>query len=249
VLEEMKQLKRDFGINELVLFDDTFLINEPRALEICEGIMREGLDLSWSINARVNNINKDVLKILKRAGCWMIQLGVESGNGDILKTIKKGITLKRAEEACRLAYDEGFVVKTYFILGHPNETEDTINETIKFMTKLPSHYASINFMTPFPGTELWDMAEKYGTFDKEKLERINYLSDEPAFIPSGLTEELLKEKLREAYLKFYLNPRTIFRYFKAFRGIEDFKKTLTALSIIMNIIYAKIFSKSVKENV
>ena len=249
VLEEMKQLKRDFGINELVLFDDTFLINEPRALEICEGIMREGLDLSWSMNARVNNINKDVLKILKRAGCWMIQLGVESGNRDILKTIKKGITLKRAEEACRLAYDEGFVVKTYFILGHPNETEDTINDTIKFMTRLPSHYASINFMTPFPGTELWDIAEKYGTFDKEKLERINYLSDEPAFIPNGLTEELLKEKLREAYLKFYLNPRTIFRYFKAFRGLEDFKKTLMALSIILNIIYAKIFSKSSKENV
>lgn len=244
VLEEMKKLKRDFKINEFILFDDTFLINEERALSICEGIISENLDISWSINDRVNNINKNTLKVLKKAGCWMIQLGVESGNREILKTIKKGITLRRAEEACKLAYDEGFIVKTYFILGHPNETEKTIKDTIKFMTKLPSHYASINFMTPLPGTELWDVAEKYGSFDKEKLEKINYLSDQPAFIPFGLTEEFLKDKLREAYLKFYLNPKTIYRNIRAVTGFEDFKKFFFAASILLRIIYLKMFSKT-----
>ncbi|GJQ51002.1 MAG: B12-binding domain-containing radical SAM protein [Candidatus Kuenenia stuttgartiensis] len=249
VLEEMKLLKKGFGINEIVLFDDTFLINEARALSICEGIIRENLDISWSINARVNNINKNILKVLKRAGCWMVQIGVESGNSGVLKTIKKGITLERAEKACELAYDEGFIVKTYFILGHPTETEDTINETIKFMTKLPAHYASINFMTPLPGTQLWDVAEKYGTFDKEKLEKINYLSDDPAFVPFGLTEMFLKDKFREAYLKFYLNPKTIFRHIRAIRGIEDLRKILMGFSILLRIIYSKIFTKGVEKNV
>lgn len=241
VLDEIKHLKRDFGINELVFFDDTFLINRERALNICEGMIRENLNISWSCNARVDNLNKELLKVLKRAGCWLIQLGVESGNPDILKTIKKGITLKQVERACKLAYDEGLEVKTYFILGHPNESVETINDTIKFMTKLPVHYASINYMTPLPGTELWDVAEQYGTIDKEKLERINYLSDKPAFIPFGLTEEILTNKFREAYLKFYLNPKTILRHIKTIRSREDFKKVLMAGAILFRLVYARLF--------
>lgn len=241
VLDEIKHLKKEFGINEFVFFDDTFLINRERALNICEDIIRENLKISWSCNTRVNNLNKELLRVLKKAGCWLIQLGVESGNQDILKTIKKGITLEQVEKACKLAYDEGFEVKTYFILGNPNETVKTINDTIKFMTKLPAHYASINFMTPLPGTELWDVAEQYGTIDKEKLEKINYLSDKPAFIPYGLTEEILINKFREAYLKFYLNPKTILRHIKTIRSREDFKKILMAGAILFRLVYARLF--------
>ncbi len=240
VLDEIRHLKRDFGINELIFFDDTFLINQKRALSICEGMIRENLNISWSCNARVNNLNKELLKVLKRAGCWLIQLGVESGNRDVLKGIKKGITLEQVEKACRLAYDEGFEVKAFFILGHPNETEETLNDTIKFMTKLPIHYASINYMTPLPGTELWDVAEQYGTVDKEKLEKINYLSDKPAFIPFGLTEEILANKFREAYLKFYLNPKTILRNIKAIRSREDLKRILMAATILFRFVNAKL---------
>ena len=249
VLEEIKYLKKNFGINELVFFDDSFLINKERALKICEGIIKEGIDISWSCNARVNNLNKNLLKTLKKAGCWLIQIGVESGNQDILDTIKKGITLEQVEKACRLAYDVGLEVKTYFILGHPKETLSTLNETIKFMNKLPTHYASINFMTPLPGTELWDVAEKYGTIDKEKLERINYLSDSPAFIPFGLTEEILIDKFREAYLKFYLNPKTILRYIKTLRGFEDFKRIFLAAGILLRLIYVKLRKRKVENSV
>jgi len=240
VLDEMKYLKKNFGINELIFFDDTFLINQERALKICEGIIRENINISWSCNARVNNVNKELLQTLKRAGCWLIQFGVESGNQDILKTIKKGITLEQVERACRLAYEAGFEVKTYFILGHPNETVETLNDTIKFMAKLQAHYASINFMTPLPGTELWDTAHKFGHFDKEKLESINYLSDKPAFIPFGLTEEILTDKFREAYLRFYLNPRTILRQIKTLRSLEDCKKVILAAGILFRILKVKL---------
>jgi len=241
VLEEIKYLKKDFGINELIFFDDTFLINKDRALKICEGIIREDIDISWSCNARVNNINKDILKTLKRAGCWLIQFGVESGNQEILRAIKKGITLEQVENACRLACKEGLEVKSYFILGHPGETVATLNDTIRFMTRLHAHYASINFMTPLPGTEMWDIADKFGSFDREKLESINYLSDRPAFIPSGLTEEILTNKFREAYLKFYLNPRTIFRHLRTIRGFEDIKKLVLAAGILFRLLYVKLF--------
>ena len=244
VLEEIKMLHRDYGINEFVLFDDTFTIRKSRVFEICEGILKEGLNISWSCNARVNDITPELLTVMKRSGCWMMQYGVESGNQEILKIIKKGTKLEQIMKACQLTIDMGMQVKAYFILGHPGETVETLNDTIDFMSKLPAHYASINFMTPLPGTELWDTAEQYGTIDKEKLEKINYLSDRPAFIPFGLTEEILTDKFRKAYLKFYLNPKTIFRHLKSFRTIEDFKKIPVAGSILTSLIWAKLFNKS-----
>lgn len=240
VIDEIQQLKKDFGINELVFFDDTFLINQDRAYSICEGIIKKNIDVSWSCNTRVNNINKDILSILKKAGCWLIQLGVESGNQNILDTIKKGITLEGVEKACRLIYKTGIDVKTYFILGHPGETVNTLNDTIRFMTRLPARYAAINFMTPFPGTQLWDTAEKFGYFDRQKLEALNFLSDKPVFIPYGLTEEILMKKIKEAYLKFYLNPKTIFRHIKALRDIEAFKKIFMGATILFNLLLSKL---------
>lgn len=243
VLDEIRHLKHEFGVKELIFFDDTFLINRQRAMQICEGIINEKLDVTWSCNARVNNLNKNMLKTLKRAGCWLVQIGVESGNQDILKTIKKDISLRQVADACRLAYNAGLEVKAYFILGHPKETPQTLDDTIKFMAKLPAHYASINFMTPLPGTELWDSAEKYGSMNKDNLEAINYLSDRPAFIPFGLTEGFLTNKLKEAYLKFYLNPKTILRHIRTLRRKEDFKKISMGASVLFRLIHAKLLKK------
>lgn len=235
VLNEIRYLKNNLGINEIIFLDDTFLINKDRVLSICEGIIKEKLDISWSCNARVNDVSREILKVLKRAGCWLIQFDVESGNQEILKTIKKNITLEQVENACKMACKEGLEVKTYFILGHPKETEETLNDTIRFMTKLPIHYLALGFMTPFPGTEMWDIAQDFGHFDKEKLESINYLSDKPAFIPFGLTEEIMVNKLREAYLKFYLNPGLILRHVRNIRRPEDLKKIVLAARILFKL--------------
>lgn len=240
VVEEMKKLKEDFGINELVIFDDTFLINKKRVVRICEDMIRENLNLSWSCNARVNNLDKKLLRLIKKAGCWMIQVGVESGNPSILRKIKKGITLKQVEQGCKLAYDEGLEVKAYFIMGHPGETIETLDDTIRFMNRLPIHYASINFMTPLPGTELWDVAEDCGAINKRQLEKINYLSDTPAFVPYGLNEETLVSKLREAYLRFYLNPVTVFRHIKKLKRVEDVRKIIIAGIILFRLFLSKL---------
>ncbi len=241
VLHEIKTLKNDYGINEIIIFDDTFLIHRKRAIQICEGIIQNKLDISWSCNARVNNIDAELLDIMKKAGCWLVQVGVESGNQKILDGIKKGITLEQIEKACRLIFKAGLGVKAYFILGHPNETEETLNDTIKFMNKLPLHFSAINFMTPLPGTELWDVAKHFGKFDKDRLEKVNYLSDRPGFIPKGVSEKILVEKSREAYLKFYLNPRTIYRNLRLISSLSDISKLFAAGTILLNILLSKWF--------
>ncbi len=236
VLDEIKHLKKGFGINELIIFDDTFLINKDRAMKICEGMIREKMDMSWSCNARARDLTRPLLEVMKRAGCWLVQIGAESGRQEILDTIKKGVTLDEIQKACRLAYDTGIQVKLYFILGHPGETVDSMNDSIRFMTGLPAHYVSINFMTPLPGTELWDTAGQYGTFDRERFECLNCLSDKPAFIPFGLTECILMRKRREAYLKFYLNPGTVMRYVGAIKTFEDAKKMFKAAAVLSGVV-------------
>jgi len=243
VLDEITLLKKNFGIRELIIFDDTFLIDKERARRICEGMIERHLDMTWSCNARVNNLDKDLLVLLKKAGCWLVQLGIESGNQKVLDGIKKGITLEAAQKACRLVYEAGLQVKAYFILGHPGETVETLNDTIGFMKRIPAHYASINFMTPLPGTQLWEDVQKYGHFDKKKLEAINYLSDRPTFVPYGLTEEILADKFQEAYLRFYLNPKTILRHIGALYNMESLKKIVSAGKILGAMALSRLTSK------
>lgn len=240
VIEEIKHLYKDFGVREFFIFDDTFVANKARAMRICEEIIKSGLDISWSCNAKVTYLTEDLLTLMKRSGCWLLQVGVESGNQQILNTMKKGITLEQVRRACESAYRLGFHIKTFFIIGNAGETVQTLDDTIKFMVSLPVHYASINLMTPLPGTELWDNVEKYGSFDKEKIEEINYLSDKPTFIPYGLDEKILLKKFREAYLKFYLNPRTIWRNLKALNNFEDLHRFTKASFLLSRLLISKI---------
>lgn len=239
VIEEIKHLKKDFGVREFFIFDDTFVANKARAMEICEGIIRNNLDISWSCNAKVTYLTDDLLKLMRRSGCWLLQVGVESGNQKILNLMKKGITLEQVKKACEAAYKLGFHIKTFFIIGNAGETVETLDDTIKFMVSLPVHYSSINLMTPLPGTELWDNVEKYGTFDKERIEEINYLSDKPTFIPHGLTEEIMLKKFREAYLKFYLNPRTVMRNLKVLKNFEDLHRFTKASFLLSRLLISK----------
>jgi len=118
------------------------------------------------------------------------------------------------------------------------------------MKRIPVHYVSINFMTPLPGTELWEDVQKYGHFDKQKLEAINYLSDRPTFVPYGLTEEILTDKFQEAYLQFYLNPKTILRHIGALNDMGSFKKIGIAGKILGAMALSRLTSrKKADENV
>lgn len=242
VIEEIKQLQKDFGIKEFFIFDDTFVANKQRVVKICEEIIRQNLNISWSCNVKVSYLSEDLLKIMRKAGCWLLQIGVESGNQQILDIMKKGITLKQVMNSCEIAYRLGFNIKNYFIIGNAGETVSTIDETIRFMVSLPSHYVSINLMTPLPGTQLWDEVDKYGTFDKDKIEEINYLSDKPTFIPFGLTPEILMKKFRSAYIRFYLNPKTIVRNLKMLKNIEDIKRFASGAVLLLRLLISRVLN-------
>ena len=131
-----------------------------RTKAILEGIIARGFHrrVTFSAQTRVDRIDEEFIRLLKTANFETLELGVETGNPEVLRSIKKGITLEQVEHAVALAKANGLRVWCKFILGHPNETHETIRDTIDFIAKINPHQLSVSIMTPFPGTPIHEMA-------------------------------------------------------------------------------------------
>ncbi len=128
--------------------------------EVCDEILRRGLRFTWSAFARVNTVDRETLKLMREAGCDSISFGVETGNPEMLKLIRKGITREQVREAVSLCRETGIIAHTSFIVGLPGETPETLRETGEFAASLGSLYG-YHFLAPFPGTTVREEVEKY----------------------------------------------------------------------------------------
>lgn len=234
VLQTMKHLCREYGIRDFRILDDQFLANKKRTREICTMLIAENLNITFSCLARINSIEPEILRLLKRAGCRQISFGIESGSQRMLEFIKKGIRLDEAEQAVRWTHEAGILTLGFFILGFPTETDETIEETINFSCRLLLDDISFFFLTPFPGTEIYLTAESYGALNKD-WGNMSLFTD-PSFIPHGLTKEKLIQYRKKALLKFYLRPRIIFSYLKRMRSLEQIKGLLGGGLTIMKLM-------------
>ena len=226
----------ELGIAEILFYDDTFNVVGERVTDICELILQKNLDIKWDIRARVNNVSYDVLKLMHRAGCRRIHFGVESGNEEILKVMKKGITRKLAREAFGNARKLGIETTGYFMFGCPNETLPQIQETLDFALELNPDYAHFSILTPFPGTPIYMDALKQGLFEKDYWREFSE-SPSPDFVPFFLPNTLPREQLivilNRAYKTFYIRPKYLFRQAIRVASWNDFyRKAIIAKRII-----------------
>jgi radical SAM superfamily enzyme YgiQ (UPF0313 family) len=160
VLQEVEEVLDRFRPERIRVEDETFGLHMGRTKAILQGIIERGLNrrVRFSAQTRVDRVDEEFIGLLKEANFETLELGVESGNPDMLEAIKKGITLEQVERAVGLAKGHGLRVWTKFILGHPNETHETIRDTIDFIAKINPHTLSVSIMTPFPGTPIHEMA-------------------------------------------------------------------------------------------
>ncbi len=227
VIDMIKYLKASYGIRSLVFYDDYFIADKKRLYEICNMMIQEQLNLQWVCSARVNAVNDEMLSLMKRAGCFQIAYGIESGNQDILNFQQKGITLGRIRSAVEMTRNAGIRTKGYFIIGHPTETIETIQQTINFAKLLPLDNFQATYFTPFPGSPAYDIADKYGKFENDWAKMNMW---DIVFVPNGFTEKLLRYYLKSAYRKFYLRPKIIFSYIKLM-GDAGYRKQLISEGI------------------
>jgi anaerobic magnesium-protoporphyrin IX monomethyl ester cyclase len=183
------------GFDEVNLEDDLFTLNHKHLHAICDDIIARGLKFKWSVFARVDTVNPEVLQKLRKAGCDWLCYGIESGNQQILDIVKKKITLDMIRESVKMAKDAGVNVLASFILGLPGETKETLIQTMEFARELDTHYG-FHVLAPFPGTEVREKADEYGleilTSDWAKYDANRPVSRTEGAAPEDITSVLHK---------------------------------------------------------
>lgn len=200
------------GYRSFQFYDDIFTANKKRVIELCEHIISRKWDIEWMCFTRTNVVSEDLLSLMKQAGCYLITFGGESGDDDLLKLIKKDLTVAKNFEGIRLAREAGILTMSSFMLGLPTETRQQTLKTIQFSIDSGLDYAVFPITEPYPGTELWVDAEKFGTFDASGKYANNLLSESSAvWIPNGRSREELEDLAQLAMRRFYFRPRQLFR--------------------------------------
>ena len=213
VIEEIKLLKERYKADSIQFFDETFTINRKRVIELCDEIIREKLGLEWSCFTRANLVDRELLRKMKQAGCYLIFYGLESGVRRLLDLIQKDITLEQSEEAVRMTHEAGIETWASFMLGLPSETKEDTEQTIDFAIKVNPTFVQFPITTPFPGTRLYDLALKYG---KLKTDWENFTTwDKVVFISNGRTEKEIEKAVKKAYRRFYLRPASMLKRIKS----------------------------------
>ncbi len=217
VMQEIELCLRQ-GYREIKFIDDSLAADYDRAMQLAEEIKRRKLDFTWFASACVNQVDKPLLNAFKDAGCWAILLGAESGVQKDLNAIRKGITLEQTRRAVKAAKEAGLTVYTPFIFGIPGQTFEDGLKTIEFACELNPDIANFHALTPFPGTELYDNIEKYGTIS-DNLADFTYQG--AAFIPYTMTRQEIAELRQIAFKRFYSRPTYILKRMTALRNIND----------------------------
>lgn len=160
VVQELRFVKEEMPyVREVYIQDDT--LPKERATELSEAILKEKLKIRWSCYSRAT-LDFETMKLMRKAGCRILETGFESHNQEILKNIKKGITISGAEEYVRNARRAGLEVIGAFITGLPGETKETIRDTTEWARRLPCLRYTIEIARPYPGTPLYQWLEEHG---------------------------------------------------------------------------------------
>ena len=237
LVDMIKYLQKKYGVKDVFINDDNFVMLRRRLVEFCDLIKKEKLDLTWGCYSRVDSVTEEILKIMKSAGCWRISYGLESGSQEILNFYRKNETLEQMERAIKWTKEAGIRAKGFFMMGNFLETEQTLRKTIDFAKRLPLDDFHATFLTPLPGSEIHGIADKYGTFDRDWKKMSMWF---PVFIPKGLDRKILEKYRKRAFLEFYIRPRIIVPYLKTIHSVTDIKKILRGVHTLLKLSVSKI---------
>ncbi len=209
----VKALKEKYGIREVSFYDDTLVAHRTRFEALCDRLATEKLDITWSCNARVDMVTPESLQMMRKAGCWSVSYGIESGEQALLDTLDKGITLDQIEKAVTWSRAAGLNVKGYYMIGLPGETRDTLKKTEDHLLRLPLNDILLEYFTPFPGTKLYEQLQAEGVVMPGWS---NLNTFDLTYIPRGLDQKTLEAAYKRIVRKFYLRPRIIGDYMRRF---------------------------------
>jgi anaerobic magnesium-protoporphyrin IX monomethyl ester cyclase len=228
IMEELWRLK-ELGIHNIHMYADLFTVNREQVMELCERMIAEKINIRWTCNSRVDYVDEEMLRMMGRAGNWLISWGIESGNEQILKHARKGAYPDKAERALKWAHAAGIKNWGYFIIGLPGETEETIRQTIEFAKKLPLDIALFHVAAPYPGTPFFFEVVENGWFRPgTRWEQVDMDKGTVLDYP-GLSAERLLYWQKRAFREWAFRPGPMMTYLKMV--LSDWSTMRSALSV------------------
>lgn len=239
VVNEMQYLNRRLGIKEIAFFDDVFTLNRNRIHDICADLesRRSLFKVHWSCITRVDLVDLKLLKHMKKAGCYAIAFGIESGSQMMLDKMNKKVTIEQIEDAVDAAKTAGMDVLGYFMFGYPGETVETIELTMNFARKLPLDYVQFSPVVPFPGTDLHELykiqrpleSHQWHNFADSFFDSVK----QPVFENDDLTRFALTHWQKLAYRQWYFNPGYLWRRLLRLRSFNEIKIAIKGLIMLL----------------
>lgn len=240
IADEIESLIEKYSIRQIDVWDDNFAVDKQRVFQIRDEIKRRNIKIHFSFSAgiRVDSAcDERVLKAMREMGGYNIAFGIESGNQQILDKVQKRITLEQARQAVRLAKKVGFETWAFFMLGFPDDSQQTMEQTISFAKELDLDIAHFHILKPYPGSKIYDEMRQKGlieNFDFENYGMYSFPVHHTEFVSGS---EIFKyQKL--AYRSFYLRPKVIINQIKSLRSknrlVSNFKSGIGILKFMFN---------------
>jgi len=227
VCDELEELINKYQAKEILFVDDDFSMDMQRAEKICDEIIRRRLKFRWTTSTRVDQVNEQLLKKMKQAGCWMMIYGFESGNQHILDVVNKRFTIQQTIDGFEMARKAGMATLANFIIGLPQETKETIQDTINLIKKIRPTFISGGILIVYPGSNLHKMiqaGEYSGRMrtlkEDEGMPGVTFKGDYTV-LEDNLTFEELKAIIQKFERDFFLSPRYIFDSLLSIRSFSD----------------------------
>lgn len=217
------------GYRAIGFVDDNFIWNEERTAGICRELKKHGM--VWGCQARVDAITEPIARMLGENGCTYVDLGVESFNDEILRFIRKGITSDQIVKAIELLKKYGVPVKLNILIGtSPLETKETLRDTLRKAMALKVDQVMFNIVSPFPGTEFYQMAKENGWIKGGEYSPTNVQRDSILSYPH-LSAEEMERALYRFNLRYFLSPRIVWHHLRKFRSFSEFRLAFKALRV------------------
>lgn len=235
VVDEMEEMVLRYGVKEIFITDDDFTLDMKRAEGICDEIIKRRLKVIWSTSTRADQLSEPLLKKMKKAGCWFIIFGVESGNQKILDTISKGIKIEKTIWAFEAVRRAGIAPACSFIAGLPGETKETIQDTANLIKRIKPAIISGGVLVVYPGSRL-SVLIKEGKYqgklriltEDESQGRVFLGKGNNTVFEDNLTYEEMLSAIRKIEHDFYFRPQYIFQCIKNIKSFSDFKYYLAS---------------------
>lgn len=234
VIEEIKECLDKYQIKNFYLRADTFTWQRSWVENFCQQIIQNKLAINWSCNSRVDTFDLELAELMKKAGCWIVGFGLESGSQALLDQMNKKITLEQAQKAINVCHQVGLKSYMFFLYGLPEETTETLAQTLNLAKELDGDFVEFHHVYPFPGTDFYNYGLANKLFVKKDLIGSDIFSSPVASFQ--LSSQELQKFRKKAVRSFYLRPKYILKSLKNLNKPKTFVNYLKkGLSVLFNL--------------